>query len=580
MQTPKTRNVSLEGHQKTSIATPRTARQLKTPVSDSDSFSSSNPSSWTPKNRSPKVAERGSPRSPMTEKKRPGRVSELESQLAHLQEELKKVKDQLSLSEALKRRAQQEAEESNEQLAAMLAKLEDSQQQLLELSSSEEARVQQLCKISKDRDRAWQSELEALQKQHSVDSVTLASSMNEIQKLKKQLESVAESEAEIQDLRVKISEALLQVEKMKNQLNDCKESEAQALEVASETQMLLESTKATAESFRVDGLKVVEAYESLASELKQSKAQASSLELLVNTLKADLARNSANPLRDMKTEKEELEAEIESLKFELGQLKSSLETSEIRYQEEYIESTMQIQNAYEEVERAKCESSIREAKLEEELKNAMAAIEELKSELICKETKLLTMVDKNKELNIKLEHKNGEELEKLEENLTELKAALMEKETQLQNTTKENEMLKMEIKERDTVAVLVAANAAETEALMKLGCMTEEAEKGSRRVARVSGQLTAVQTANGELEAELKRLRVQSDQWRKAAEAAAAMLSPGSHGKPVDRSVSLDSSYHMMDAKIDSPFSDDMDDEWPKKKNMNMLKKIGVLWKK
>ena len=74
---------------------------------------------------------------------------------------------------------------------------------------------------------------------------------------------------------------------------------------------------------------------------------------------------------------------------------------------------------------------------------------------------------------------------------------------------------------------------------------------------------------------------MQSDQWRKAAEAAAAMISSGNNGKFVERTGSLDSSYNSVTAKMSSPYSEDTDDDdSPKKKNTNMLKKIGVLWKK
>lgn len=68
---------------------------------------------------------------------------------------------------------------------------------------------------------------------------------------------------------------------------------------------------------------------------------------------------------------------------------------------------------------------------------------------------------------------------------------------------------------------------------------------------------------------------MQLDQWRKAAEAAAAMLSPGKDGKLVDISDPIDSNY-----PLGSFYSEDLDDDSPKKKNINMLKKIGVLWKK
>ncbi|KAK8708890.1 hypothetical protein V6N13_059925 [Hibiscus sabdariffa] len=69
---------------------------------------------------------------------------------------------------------------------------------------------------------------------------------------------------------------------------------------------------------------------------------------------------------------------------------------------------------------------------------------------------------------------------------------------------------------------------AKQEALMKLGYLTEEADKNNR--------------------------------------------------KHSDRTKSLDRNYNLGTG---SPLSEDMDnDDSPKKKNGNMLKKIGVLWKK
>ena len=81
----------------------------------------------------------------------------------------------------------------------------------------------------------------------------------------------------------------------------------------------------------------------------------------------------------------------------------------------------------------------------------------------------------------------------------------------------------------------------------------------------------------------MRRLRVQSDQWRKAAEAAAAMLS-GAGDKILDRAGSLDYNSPGPAPKFGSIFGDDAapedDDDLLKMKNGNVLKKIGVLWKK
>ncbi|CAL0310449.1 unnamed protein product [Lupinus luteus] len=615
MQTSKARAGTSKAPHKKSPATPKTVRQLETPNSDSSPHSARK----TPKDRSPKVNEQKSPQSPMVEKKRPTKkIKELESQIAQLQEDLKRAKDQLNSSESWKKKAQQEGEEAKKQLLIVSKELEESHQQLLDLSASEEDRLQELRKISQDRDREWQSELEAVQKQHSLDSAALLSAMNEVQKLKIQLERACESEAtqtynvesahaEIQDLKTELAETLSIVEKLKNEVSDCKESESKALEVVSKMQMQLETANKTVEILRLDGIKATEAYESIALELEQSRTQAKSYEGLVNKLKTDLAsaanKNMLGPtnekgLTEENGENEEinhLKSELNSAKSEVGQLKSALDVAQVRYDEEYIQNTLQIRCAFEHLERAKSESGQREAELYEELRRAKADIEELKGNLLDKESRLLSISEEKEVLNSRNEENQCSEreselvmeLKTLDDDILELKEKLLDRETQLQNIIVENSMLKMEMKELgksktsdEAVAQADSARAAEQETLEKLGCTTEESNEIDRRVARVTEQLDAAQAANSELEAELRRLKVQSDQWRKAAEAAASMLSPGNNGKFVESNGLLDSSFNSVTAKMNSPYSEGIDDDSPKKKNPNMLKKIGVLWKK
>ncbi|TKY62180.1 Interactor of constitutive active ROPs 2 [Spatholobus suberectus] len=616
MQTPKARADTLEVPQRKSPTTLRTTRQLKTPNSDSNLVSSPNAAK-----KSPKVIERRSPQSAISEKKRLSKVQELESLIARLQEDLKSAKDQLNSSESWKRKAQQEAEEAKKKLVAMSKELEESHQQLLDFSASEEGRLQELCKISQDRDRAWQSELEAVQKQQAMDSAALVSAMNEIQKLKIQLERVSKSEAtqinsaesaqaEIQELKMELDRTLPMVEKLKNELGDCKESESSALEVVGKMQIQLEAANQTAETLRSNGMKAAEAYKSLALELEQSITQAKSLEELVSKLQADLI-SSANksilgptPTNENgpswengeNEEINQLKAELISAKTEVGQLMFALDIAEVRYQEEYIQSTLQIRCAFEQLERTKSESGHREVELYEELKRAKADTEVLRASLMDKESQLLSESEENREFNSMIkenqstqrESELGIELKKLDADIAELKAKLLDRETELQNIATENSMLKMEIKEEltknkitdEVVASAEAARAAEQEALTKLGHITEEADKSNKRVARVTEQLDATQAANSELEVELRRLKVQSDQWRKAAEAAASMLSTGNNGKFVDRNCSRESSFNSVISKMNSPYLEDTDVESPKKKNTNMLKRIGVLWRK
>ncbi|KAK2999105.1 hypothetical protein RJ639_023158, partial [Escallonia herrerae] len=597
----------------------RAARQLKTSGLEVDTASSSNQTSRTPKT-SPKVNERRSQRSPAAEKKRLSRHAELETQISQLQEDLKKAKDQIASSESWKKQAQQDAEESKKQLLAMSSKLEEPQQLLVQ-AASEDADVIEGQKNSREEDTSWQSELEAVQKQHSVDLAALTSAVNEVKQLELQLEMVAQSEAEqtkqaelanseLHTLKEKLLEALLILEDMKDQLRDCKQSEAQAQALVGETLLQLETAKKTVEALRSNGIKATEAYAAVAFDLDQSRTRISLLEGLVNELKANSSNVCCNDSQDLESDQKRepevredgttrklIEAELKCANSELENLRSALETAEVSYNEERIRSAVQITSAYELVEQIKSTSSLREAELEAELKKSKVFIEELKSNLMDKETELQGICEENEDLNIRLENtlssQREPELEndfkKSKEDVEILKANLMDKETELQNILEENRMLKQEIRSKDinggkvndeVISELEAARTAEREALMKLGYMMEEADNSNRRVTRVSEQLEAAQMANSEIEAELRRVKVQSDQWRKAAEAAAAMLSTGNNGKFIERTGSLDSNYSPISGKISSPYSEDMDDDYLKKKNGNMLKRIGVLWKK
>ncbi|KAL5067909.1 hypothetical protein RYX36_018796 [Vicia faba] len=583
MQTQKARNGTSGVSRKKSPSNPRTARKTKTPGSGSNSVPSSpSPASKTPKDRSPNV---NSTQSSISEKNGTNRVHELEFLLSQLEEDLKKAKEQVNSTELLKTKAQREAEDAKNKLLSMSRELEESQQQLLELSNSEDGRIQELRKVSQDRDRAWQSELEAVHKQHAMDSSALASSMNEIQKLKMQLERARESEAtlidnaesadaEIQDLRMELDETMSSIEKLKNEVNQCRESESQALEIAGKTQMQLETANKTVETLGLEGAKASEAFQSLALELEQSKARVQSLEELVSKLQDDLVSGAGLspclPALEV-IENEEinrLNAELVSVKAEAGKLKSALDVAEVSYQDEYIRSTLQIRSAFEQLEHTKSESNKKQAELYEELKKARADIEELKARLIDNESLLQ------------------------DNDVAELKEKLLEKETKLKNVTEENNALKMEIKREEieknkttyeAVASAEAARAAEREALSKLGYITEEADNSNRKIAEVTEALDAAYASNSELEAELRRLKVQSDQWRKAAEAAAAMISSANNNEKIgERTGSLDSGYNNSTTsnKMCSPYSEGTDDDSPKKKNTTVLKKIGVLWKK
>ncbi|KAL9268932.1 Interactor of constitutive active ROPs 3-like protein, partial [Drosera capensis] len=604
MQNSKPRTSASETPPKVS---PRAARPLRLNPPEFSTYSGL--SNRTPKDRSPKVSDRRSPRSPVCERKRPNRVSELESQILQLQEDLKNVKNQLAASESSKKDAQVNAEELKKELQTVASKFDESQKQLSVLFASKEAHDIKLQSISEEKDHAWKSQLEAVKKQHLIDSTALASAHDELQKLKLQLDMVTESEdaqghsmesidAELHILRQKLAETVSLVEITRNELIGCKESEARAREMARETLLQLEEAKEIVHVLRLDDMKAKEAINSVSSELDLSRSRVTSLESLIRKLESNDTSNpdDVQPAQEDAVENhdiaeaEQLEIELKVVKSEVSHLKSALEAAEMRYNEEQARKSGEVRSAGELLEHIKSSSRLREAELEEELKKAKEVIEELRANLLDKETALQGISEENEGLNMKLEKSVSHveidreleiELGKLKVDIEELKANLMDKETELQNILEENAILQIEAMRRETdrstdnavSSEVEASRAAEQEALAKLSQVMEDADKSNRKTSRVSEQLEAAEAVNAEMESELRRLKVQADQWRKAAEAAASMLSAGNNGK-------LEGNLSPIAGRISSSYLDDYDDDSPKKKNGNVLKKIGVLWKK
>ncbi|KAJ9542603.1 hypothetical protein OSB04_029109 [Centaurea solstitialis] len=542
----------------------RTARQLKTTGLEPNSSSPNKPSIRTSKTTSPIASARKSPKSPIPEKKRPGRVAELETQISQLQDALKTVKDQLVSSESWKDQAQREAEESRKQLLAVSSKLEESQKLLTNSSDHkshgiELEEIQHLCEAS---DEAWKSKLEAAKKLHAADLDALAAAINEIGQLQVKLAAKAQSEAaqteqaesayaEVNNLKETMAKTHSLVETMKNQLQDCRNSESRAQALARETSLELETAKKTIESLK-------------------------------------LAGKDNDAMIGLVTESENRDEEIYGLRSEVGKLKRDLQTAETRLKEEQSRRETEVASAYEMVEEIKFNSRVKESELEGELKKSQADIEELKANLMDKETELQGICEENDDLNSKLknsfsgrrENELENEIKSLKDDFDSLKSKLMVTETELHKKSDENEKLKREVKRTDCKESSVVS---ESESTVKVNHLVAEIEKSNKKAARVAAELEAAQAVNYETEAELRRLKVQSEQWRKAAEVAAAMLSNANQtnrkGAVVVRTASMEA-----ERTIGSPFGVEIDgnddDEFLKKKNGNVLKRIGVLWKK
>ncbi|KAI7755512.1 hypothetical protein M8C21_031686, partial [Ambrosia artemisiifolia] len=225
-----------------------------------------------PKSPVPKAVDNRWQRSPTSEKKRVTKAPELETQIARLQEELKKTKSQLIEAESCTNQARLEANEAKKELAAMSAKLN-------EMWACEESKIQELRKISQDRDRAWEAELKAVQKH-------LATAINENQKLNARLEKAAEAEAEavqakqaglvneVMSLRSQLSESVNAVEEVKIRLNESKEAESRALEQLESVKSSMEEEASKAEAVWVEELGTTRAANTeMENELRRLKVQ-------------------------------------------------------------------------------------------------------------------------------------------------------------------------------------------------------------------------------------------------------------------------------------------------------------------
>lgn len=595
MQTSKSRS-SLETAKKVSL---KTTRQVKPTALKCDSSSSSNQTGRISKERSPKIIGR-SPRTPLSEKKCQNKISELESQISILQKDLKKAKDQLHSSKLRKDRARVDAEVSSVPSNAKKHRL----------SSSEQGHPKELQKQAQEDDQSRHSASEVTDKSESVDSVASAM-VNVMQQLKLKLQVVDESKAfqtkhagsvneKHNKLKKFLSEILSLMGSMKNQLQDCEVSETQVQALISETTAQLETAKEMVELLGSDSTKAFKDWNSVTLELDESREHVSILETLVCKLEPALANASWKSFETFAVGKNRVQETQEGETRESEQLEADLsspQSAPLAVEAEYEGKQALEPKPSTEAKHVKSDANPREIELKKELEKSRLEIDEFRVKLINRETELRSITEENLELSCKLEkslsshrvYELEKELDDLKNCIADLKANLLDKETEFQSVSEENEMLISEISKRDTIKTkvkedttteLVTSTTMDRDTQVKLGIIAEETDRSTSRKSVGIAELEAAQAANAEMEMELRTLKVQSEQWRKAAEAAAAMISAGSNGEFVGRTGSMDSNYSTITGKIGPLYSEDSDEDLLKKKNVNVLRKIGVLWKK
>ncbi|CAL9085241.1 unnamed protein product [Musa textilis] len=125
------------------------------------------------------------------------------------------------------------------------------------------------------------------------------------------------------------------------------------------------------------------------------------------------------------------------------------------------------------------------------------------------------MVDKKEE-----QQRDGVELPNL------LDLVELEDTTEVGIVLEENVLIKTTAKSQP-VRTAAAARAKEEELAEKLRSTEEELKQSREKAELLTEQLQAAVGAKSMLDEEMKRLRVQTEQWRKAAETAAAALAAG-----------------------------------------------------
>ncbi|KAI0516236.1 hypothetical protein KFK09_008908 [Dendrobium nobile] len=106
-----------------------------------------------------------------------------------------------------------------------------------------------------------------------------------------------------------------------------------------------------------------------------------------------------------------------------------------------------------------------------------------------------------------------------------VRAKLTEKEKELKIVVAEKESLKKEAEEAKACSFIAGQKTEEME--IKLAGTEEELKQSKSLVEQLKLKLEAEAVAKASMEAEMKRLKIQTDQWRKASEAAASIIATG-----------------------------------------------------
>ena len=152
---------------------------------------------------------------------------------------------------------------------------------------------------------------------------------------------------------------------------------------------------------------------------------------------------------------------------------------------------------------------------------------------------------------------------------------------ELEKWQTENESLKKQLLEAEA-----RAGAAETRAdaaALKLNQYEKDLEEVKLRASQLQERFQSVEWARTSLEAEMKKMKIQAEQWRKAAEAAAAVLTPANASSdwPRAKCESMDKPvYYAISDSLWSPLTPVEADVARTEKKGGGIRLLGDFWKK
>ncbi|XP_057548540.1 WEB family protein At5g16730, chloroplastic-like [Amaranthus tricolor] len=472
--------------------------------------------------------------------------SELQAQLSAAQDDLKKAKEKLVLSEKEKNQALNELKEAKKQADEANGKLQEAlaaQKQAEDCSEIEKFRAVEVeqagIEAAQKKEEEWKKELEAVRSQHAIDMTALLKATEELQRVQQELAMVTDAKnqalshaddatkiAEIHAEKVEVLSS--ELVKLKGLLepnaNNGDSEDLVVVELRAELGGLRQELE-KARTFEQEFAEKEKSYENIVGDLKleietlkeefdKAKAREVGLveekELAVSELKAEMG-SLEQELEKTKCREQDLnekntsyEKIVDELKLELGSLQDELEKAKV-FKDEMIdkeESHKKIVSRLEfEVE-----------SLNKELDEAKGFKQQLSEKMVSYDQtvmELKTQIDLLEQECEKAENLNEELVEREKSKVKEFESKIysLQQELDLANSFQEKLVEKEEAYEQLNVE-LEAARMAESYALNLLDEWKKRAEELENKVAE-SDRLE--RSASESLGSVMKQLEGNSD---------------------------------------------------------------------